>query len=95
MHPPLKISCLRTLTSSITINMCGPADNPENILYCIFSRAAFFFDLFIAHGARFFNVITVVNVNESWITLVNVKGSHTNNNVKESWITLVNVKLKS
>ena len=56
-------------------------------------------DFFLTCSLRaerdFFNVITVVNVNESTVNSNNVKGSHTNNNVKESRITLVNVKLKS
>ena len=61
-----------------------PTSSIRLLLICV-GRGAIFFDLFIARGAIFFNVITVVNVNESWITLVNVKGSHTNNNVKELW----------
>ena len=76
-----------------SINMCGPANNSRK--HVILYLACDFFELFIARGARIFNVITVVNVNESTVNSNNVKGSHTNNNVKESRITLVNVKLKS
>ena len=76
-----------------SINMCGPADNHVNMLYCIWR--AFFLTCSSRAERDFLTLLPVVNVNESTVNSNNVKGSHTNNNVKESRITLVNVKLKS